>query len=254
MKSIFDDDAELYDAIRPGYPDALVDDVIALSALPERGRILEVACGTGQATSAFARRGHRITAVELGANMAAVARRRLAAYADVEIRVGAFEEAELSPASFDLAISATAFHWIESARGLAKIADALVPGGSIALFWNEHVRGDADVGFFDAVQELYEHAGLRRWPLKPIDEVADRSAELANSGRFGEVAVRRHAWEESYDADRYVQLLSTYSDHRRLPLRTRAELLDGIRKLIDSRFGGRIVKSYAAVLYHARVL
>jgi SAM-dependent methyltransferase len=253
VKSIFDDDAELYDAIRPGYPAALVDDIIALSALPPGGRILEVACGTGQATRAFAARGYPIVAVELGENMAAVARRQLAQYPAVEIRVGAFEEAELPPASFALAISATAFHWIDAARGLPKIADALAPGGSVALFWNEHVRGDDDVGFFDAVQKLYERAGMPRWPLRTVAEVQDRSGDIVASGRFGPVTVRRHAWQESYDAERYVQLLSTYSDHRRLSLRTRAELLDGIRTLVEQRFGGRIVKSYAAVLYHARL-
>ena len=77
---------------------------------------------------------------------------------------------------------------------------------------------------------------------------------VAASDRFGPVTVRHHAWHESYDAERYVQLLSTYSDHRRLALRTRAELLDGIRTLIDRDYGGRIVKSYVAVLYLARVI
>ena len=254
MKSIFDDDAELYDAVRPGYPAALVDDVVALSALPPGGRILEVACGTGQATRAFAPRGYRITAVELGENMAAVARRQLAAFANVEIRVGAFEDTPLEPRSFDLAISATAFHWIDAARALPKLADALVPGGSLALFWNEHVRAADDVGFWDAVQPLYERAGLPRWELGGVERVVDCSGPIRESGRFGAITVHHHHWRESYDTERYVQLLSTYSDHRRLPLRTRAELLDGIRTLMETRFGGRIVKSYATVLYHARVV
>lgn len=53
---IFDEDAELYDRARPGYPPALYDDLAELA-------------GAG--------RGCRITAVEAGGRMAAVARRKL---------------------------------------------------------------------------------------------------------------------------------------------------------------------------------
>lgn len=38
----FNQSADIYDRIRPGYPDALSDDVISLSEIPEQGRILEI--------------------------------------------------------------------------------------------------------------------------------------------------------------------------------------------------------------------
>ena len=69
----------LYDEVRPGYPEELFDDVVSLSGIPAGGRILEIGCGTGQATVPFARRGYRILCVELGENLAAVARRNLEA-------------------------------------------------------------------------------------------------------------------------------------------------------------------------------
>src|ERR671911_1963809 len=105
LRAIFDGAALLYDEVRPGYPEELFDDVVSLSGIPSGGRILEIGCGTGQATVPFARRGYRILCIELGDNMAAVARRNLEGYPQAEVRTGAFEESSLQEGVFDLAIS-----------------------------------------------------------------------------------------------------------------------------------------------------
>ena len=59
LRTTFDEAALLYDDVRPGYPEALFHDVVSLSGIPSGGRILEIGCGTGQATVPFARRGYR---------------------------------------------------------------------------------------------------------------------------------------------------------------------------------------------------
>src|SRR5437870_5484537 len=134
LRATFDDVALLYDQVRPGYQEALFEDVVVLSGIPPGGRILEIGCGTGQATLPFARRGYRILAVELGANLAAVARAKLAAYPAVQVHIGTFEEWPVEERAFDLAIAATAFHWIDPAVRCRKTAAALRPGGALALF------------------------------------------------------------------------------------------------------------------------
>src|ERR671917_2255842 len=91
LRTTFDEAASLYDEVRPGYPGELFDDVVSLSGIPAGGRILEIGCGTGQATVPFARRGYRILCVELGENLAAVARKNLAGFPLVEERTGDFE-------------------------------------------------------------------------------------------------------------------------------------------------------------------
>ncbi|WP_392475982.1 hypothetical protein [Nostoc sp. C110] len=68
LRSTFNQVALLYDQVRPGYPEALFDDVVSLSRINPGGRILEIGCGTGQATVPFARRGYRILCIELGDN------------------------------------------------------------------------------------------------------------------------------------------------------------------------------------------
>jgi SAM-dependent methyltransferase len=198
-------------------------------------------------------------AIELGANLAAAARSNLAAYPHAEVVVAAFEDCPLTEESFDLVIAATSFHWIDPAVRYAKSARVLRPGGALAPFRNEHVATERDGGFFAAVQAVYERvvpAWARAYPGLPRpDEVPDTEAEqIAASGLFGPVMSCRYSWEAEYDTASFVNLLNTYSDHRSLPPATRARLFDGVAEFIDKRYGGRIVKSYLALLYVARRL
>jgi 16S rRNA A1518/A1519 N6-dimethyltransferase RsmA/KsgA/DIM1 with predicted DNA glycosylase/AP lyase activity len=88
----FDRNAHQYERVRPGYPDELLKDVINLSKIPQNGKILEIGCGTGQATMPFARQGYAIHCIELGANLAAVAKKNLAQYPNAKVSIGSFEE------------------------------------------------------------------------------------------------------------------------------------------------------------------
>src|SRR5919112_3915229 len=255
LRSTFDGAALLYDEVRPGYPEDLFDDVVALSRIPAGGRILEIGCGTGQATVPFARRGYRILCVELGENMAAVARRNLEGYAQAEVRCGDFEKWPLREGAFDLAISATAFHWLDPEVAYPKVAGALGDGGALALFWNERVHSDAGGGFFEEVQRIYEREAPEivgpedyKGPPRP-SEVQDRTAEIEDSGMFGKVTTRHYRWDQTYDTGGYLRVLSTYSGHRNLGDDMRTRLFRGIADLADTKFGGRIVKGYLTTLY-----
>ena len=258
LRGIFDQDAQLYDAARPGYPEELIDDVVALSGIVPGGRILEIGCGTGQATLPFARRGYRMLCVELGESLAAVARHKLSGF-PVEVRTGAFEEWPVDPQAFDLAISATAFHWLDPTIAYPKAAQSLKPGGAIALFWNLHVQHEMRAGFFEEAQRVYERetpeiAGEWGSGCPYANEVpADRVGEIEATGLFGEVTVRRYRWDAEYDAASYIDVLNTYSGHRNLEDSRRQRLFDGIAGLIDGRYGGRIVKAYLAILYVAQI-
>ena len=253
---MFDDVAALYDEVRPGYPTELYDDIRTLSGVPDGGGILEIGCGTGQATLPLAQRGYRITCVELGAELATLARRNLAAYPDVEVRVGAFETEPLPEASFDLVVSATAFHWV-APESYPKLARVLRPEGAVALFWNKHIAGAVDGGFFDRIQPIYrehvpEFAG--DWKgLPSADELPDESAALAATGLFTPFTIRRYPWVARYDAESYVNQLNTYSDHLALPADRRQRAYDGISRVIDGEYGGEIAKQYLAVLYVAHL-
>jgi SAM-dependent methyltransferase len=254
-RTSFDAVATLYDSIRPGYPEAIYEDLAELSGVEPGGSVLEIGCGTGQASVALAKRGYRLDCIELGPALASVARSRLAGYGQAHVRVGAFEELE-TEMRYDLVVSAQAFHWIAADRRCGKAAELLNDGGSLAVWWNRHVRIPRDLGFFDAVQELYrahvpelvpELAGSRL-----SEQVAGTEEEIQSSGFFERVQTRTHPWEESYDSAGYERLLGTYSDHLALSPEQRDLLLQGIEELIDTRFGGRITKGYVTVLHVAK--
>ncbi len=194
--------------------------------------------------------------IEIGENLATVARRNLAGYPGVEVRVGAFEEYPVAEEAFDLVVSATAFHWLDPAAAFPKVARSLKPGGAVALFWNEHVRSERDGGFFEAAQRVYAREapgifdGNYGGPPRP-DEVPDRSEEIEDSDLFGPTIRRRYGWDQAYDAAEYARVLDTYSGHRNLDDETRYRLFRGLGRLIDEKFGGRIVKGYQTSLYVA---
>jgi SAM-dependent methyltransferase len=75
---LFNEVPELYDRVRPTYPDELFADLVAVTGVHEGSPVLEVGCGTGQAMRSLAALGFSLTAVEPGAGMASLARHRVA--------------------------------------------------------------------------------------------------------------------------------------------------------------------------------
>jgi SAM-dependent methyltransferase len=196
--------------------------------------------------------------IELGVNLPAAARRKVATYPHVEVLTGAFEDWPAEENAFHLAVSAEAFHWLDQISACQKIARALRPGGAMVLFWNRHVHSAKSEGFFEAAQEIYE----RETPeiVKPEDyeglprpeEVSGRVEGISEMGLFDEVTVRKYRWDAEYDTAGYIRLLRTYSGHINLDSDARESLFRGIAELIDTEFGGRIIKGYLTVLYVAR--
>src|SRR4051812_6730684 len=109
----FDEVASLYDATRPGYPDALFSDVSEACGLVPGDRVLEIGCGTGQATRSLAERGLRILALDPGHDLIRVARERLGALPHVEFAETTFEAWRPLPATFKLVIAAQSWHWVD---------------------------------------------------------------------------------------------------------------------------------------------
>src|SRR5262245_30290230 len=89
---IFNDVPDLYDRVRPGYPDEMFADLMTITGMHHGSSVLEVGCGTGQATRSLATHGCSVTAVEPGPEMAALARQRLATFGNVTIETSTFEE------------------------------------------------------------------------------------------------------------------------------------------------------------------
>jgi len=251
----FDQVADAYDQVRPGYPDDAIDALVALAGLPRRGRVLEAGAGTGQLTVSLAERGYHVTAVEVGPNLAERLRQNVREYDDVTVVCARFEDAALPGRSFDLVTAATAFHWLDRQVAYERAAALLRPTGALGLIFNLHTN--ADHGYFAASEEIYARHAPQVLEPGTSAEQSNQGAwrnEIHATGLFGPVAFHSHPWGVTYSRKTYLQLLSTYSDHITLDPAVRKALFAEVGELIDRRFGGEVQKDYDALVVVAPVL
>jgi SAM-dependent methyltransferase len=130
---VFDEIAVQYDRNRPAYPDALVDRACEVAHIGEGDRVLEIGCGTGQLTRGLLARGLCVTALEPGDRLIGIAAENLKDAGDVELVHARLEDVELPRESYEAVFSASAIHWVDPDLGWREIADALAPGGTLAL-------------------------------------------------------------------------------------------------------------------------
>jgi SAM-dependent methyltransferase len=130
---VFNEIAAEYDRHRPAYPDALVDHACQVACLGAGDRVLEIGCGTGQLTSSLLARGLRVTALEPGDQLMAMAGENLKGAGDVDFVNTRLEDAQLRSEGYQAVFSASAIHWADPELSWRKIADVLAPDGTLAL-------------------------------------------------------------------------------------------------------------------------
>jgi ubiquinone/menaquinone biosynthesis C-methylase UbiE len=87
LRTTFDESPELYERARAVARDELFDDLIALGRLAPGARLVEIGCGTGQATLPLAER--------------------------VKIAVSSFENWDPGGQLFDAVLAFNSFHWVD---------------------------------------------------------------------------------------------------------------------------------------------
>jgi SAM-dependent methyltransferase len=247
----FDQIAGAYRASRPDYPEALVDGVVSYAHLKPGDPVLEVGCGTGQATASFAKRGLQIVAIDPGPEMIRAARESLASFGNVVLAEATFEAWPQDKGPFRLIIAAQSWHWVSPELRFAKAAQLLSSGGSLAVFG--HVPTGLPAPLLEQFKDIYlHHTG--RWgpppeawylPSGPFKGWFDQS------GLFGPVEHRCYPWKWRHTTSSYVDFLGTRSDIRMLTANLREELLNDISKAIESH-GGEFEVDYETHLYMAR--
>ncbi len=256
LRATFDSAAQLYQQARPDYPDAIYAELIRLAALRPGARLLEIGCATGKATVPLARRGFRITCLEIGESLARAAAQNLATCPGVEIIKSAFETWQ--PAGdlrFDLVYAANAWHWIDPGIRYRRAWELLRPGGHLAL-WNAlHVLPAGGDSFFRDIQAVYDEIGEGVPPGTPEYQpggLPDDRAEIEGSGLFEDTAIRHFDWELRYDAEGYIRLLDTFSGHIAMAQWKRDRLYGEIRRRLAKRPDGTLRRHWGSVLQVAR--
>lgn len=235
-------DAGRYDRARPGYPDALIQRILAAS--PGR-TVLDVGCGTGIAARQFQAAGCTVLGVEPDARMAEFARR-----SGIEVEVATFEAWEAADRRFDAVAAGQAWHWVDPVAGAAKAAHLLRPDGLLAVFG--HVF-DPPSEVADALADTYRRVvpdapsptqqGSDGSPPSGAMAIYQRMfATFADGIREADGLTApqqwRFDWEQPYTRDAWLDLLPTTGGLTRLAPEQLAQVLAGVGAAIDDMGGG----------------
>lgn len=213
LASSFDRAADTYERARPGYPDAVVDWLLA----PGPRDVLDLGAGTGKLTRALAGRVTSLHAVDPSPNMLAQLR---AAVPGALTAIGTGEAIPLPDDSVDAVFAAQAWHWVDPARGVPEMRRVLRPGGYLGLVWN--VR-DGSVGWVAALSEIM-HGSVAEEAV----EAGDLPSELGPVERF------TTAWRRPFDRQGLLDLVKSRSYVISAPEPERAQILQGVNELLDT--------------------
>jgi SAM-dependent methyltransferase len=251
---VFDDDPDGYHPGRPGYPAAVYEILASRCGLRPDCRVLEIGPGTGQATRVLLKYGARVTAVELGAHLAARLRAELSDPA-LEVIAGDIVEVDLPRRHFDLAVCATAFHWLDPATAMPVLADAVRPDGWLAVWWTVFRDTFQPPLWRQDLAALYGRhlpTELRDRAAVPAPlQQASRIEDLETGGWFGSVRADLLRWQHRMSAARARRLFATFPTVKRLAAPQREAFLDDLVALIERDHGGEIVDSFVTVVYTA---
>lgn len=128
-----------YERYRLGYPDRLIERVIAFTHLAPGDAVLDLGTGPGLLAIPFAARGMKVTAADPEPDMlAAAAEAARAAGVSVDLWRGASDELTPDMGPYRLVTIGRAFHWMDRLATLEMLDRIITPGGAIALFHDEH--------------------------------------------------------------------------------------------------------------------
>lgn len=247
LRTTFDREAARYGRARPAPPKELPDAM--LRHLRPGAHVLEVGCGTGQATLPLARAGMRVHALELGPALAELARVNLSGYPNVTVETLAFEDYG-TDTPFDALVSVQAFHWVTPESGLEQAASLLRSGGALLLAW--HQERSQDMAFYRATDPIHKRFENPLELRRPVPDFAPDqfSSALATSPYFGSPSLSCFLWSYRYSKTRYLDLLLTYSNVQALEAEAREHFLSEIAEIIDAH-GGEVERFYESVLLSA---
>ncbi|MGB3336508.1 MAG: class I SAM-dependent methyltransferase [Devosia sp.] len=255
-REAFGTDPAGYHRARPAYPAATWLALRQCAGLAAGTDVLEIGAGTGLATGPLlAHEPARLLAIEPDARLASYLVETLP---DPRLKIlqQPFELVALGDASFDLAVSATAFHWLDAIPALNKIRMALRPGGAVALVWNVFGDPQRHDEFHEATIQLFaDHAispsaGGNMQVPHALQSDARRDDFLV-AGLIPDEP-EYIAWTLSLDAEGIRGLYASFSNVTVLPHDERGPLLDALAETAAVRFGGQVERNMVTAIHIAR--
>jgi SAM-dependent methyltransferase len=227
---------DAYDRGRPTYPReaaAWLTDAQPLS-------VLELGAGTGKLTEQLVALGHDVHATDPDEAMLARLSARLP---EVRTSQAAAEEIPAGDRTYDVVVSAQAFHWFDLDRALPEIARVLKAGGRLSLVWNQR---DERVPW---VRRLGAIIGTQ-------DQLREPAEALAASRLFEEVEETEFRFRQLIDKVSIKDLVLSRSNVATLPPEQREAKLAEVAAFYEEYGRGMdgMQLPYAARCFRTRVL
>ena len=177
----FSSAAELYQQVRPSYPQDIVHWLRDQLQLGEHSQVIDLGSGTGKFLPYLKQLTSHIIAVEPIQAMLAQLQQT---YPNIQTLQASSENLPLAPHSIDAVICAQSFHWFAHLETLTQIHQVLKPSGHLALIWNQR---DVQV---DWVQALAER-------IQPLE---------GNTPRY-----HNGQWKQVFEQQALFQLVDTHT-------------------------------------------
>ncbi len=234
----FDENVVLYDKFRPTYGTKIFEDILSYSKITQSSKILEIGCGTGNATLPIIQTGAEVTAVEIGENLSQYTAQKFSKYSNFHVIHSAFEDFQ-THTKYDLIFSATAFHWIKPDKSYIKCKDLLKQDGVLAVFWNTPRISRKNVVLYEEIQGLYQNFMPNAQEEKELlleskwytQRCNDLNGFLKENGYLNCI-FKIYQGTRVFSADEYIGLLQTYSNHMALPPNVQTPFFEKIHSAI----------------------
>lgn len=170
-QTYFTNVAKQWDEIRAGYfTEHMRDSAIAKANLPEHAVVADIGTGTGFVAAGLAPHATKVFGFDANADMLEMARKNLAAFDNIQLRVAPGDQIPLSDNSLDGAFANMYLHHApDPARAIKEMARVLAPGGVLCITdldthdheWQREQMADLWLGFDRSdIRKWFEEAGL----------------------------------------------------------------------------------------------
>lgn len=245
----FQNTAQLYDKVRPGYPNSWTSDLQKMTNIDSNTTILEVGSGTGIATADLAKLTKHITCLDPGKDMLEIAQRK---FPNLRFVHSTFEKFK-SERHFNMIVSAMAWHWVDPIVGYQKASELLTKAGFLTIIRYYHID-NGPKSFHNRAQFIYEKYNKNTTSKRNAEQLKriELDGEALNNNYFRLVKKFEYKWQQDYTIDAYLALRNTYSDHLAMKPEQRKKMESELREFAQKEFGGNLIKKYTTVLFVAQ--